>query len=119
MKGETRILGKGAITMKILASLIVGAALLILPNLTLADDYYYYDPYDNYYYDYNPYYNHGVYSTGYYFDPYEAYAGAHEYGAGRHVPTGSVASPYRHGVHHGYHWNSEEGWHSGSHYGHE
>ena len=60
-----------------------------------------------------------IYSTGDYYNRRAAYDGAHEEGAGQHVPTGSVARPYQHGVHHGYHYSQEEGWHSGSHYGHE
>ena len=84
------------------------------------DSYYYgYGPSGYYAYDYHPYYNHGVYSTGYYYDPRAAYYGHYEEGAGVHVPTGSYASPYDHGVHHGYHYSEEEGWHSGLHYGHE
>ncbi|MBI1870970.1 MAG: hypothetical protein HYS07_07245 [Chlamydiae bacterium] len=94
---------------------------LAFPPQLLAyhDDYYYdpyYDPYDYYYY---PHHHHGVYSTGSYFNPYAAYSGAHEYGGGEHVPTGSVASPYVHGLHHGYHYSPEQGWHLGTHEGHE
>ena len=85
------------------------------------DDHYYYHHYRHggpYGY-YEPYYNHGVYSTGYYYDPRAAYHGSYEEGAGEHVPTGSYADPNYHGVHHGYHYSEEEGYHSGSHYGHE
>lgn len=99
------------------------AALCWVASAGLAYDYYdidysYYD--DDYdYYDYYPYHNRGVYSSGYYHNPHEAWHGEHEYGAGEHVPTGSVSSPYHHGVHHGYHYSPEEGWHRGTHYGHE
>ncbi len=122
-----------------IAALITGLSLLFISGSILADheevEYVNYGPYeyhqnpyyhhnsyyryDSYYYDRNPYYNHGVYSTGSYFDPHAAYHGAQEEGVGEHVPTGSVANPYDHGVHHGYHWSDEEGWHNGTHYGHE
>lgn len=76
-------------------------------------------------------YNNGYYSSGDYGQSYQFrfcpdcnryHSRNHPHfreGAGKHVPTGSVASPYQHGVHHGTHYSQEEGWHSGSHYGHE
>lgn len=73
---------------------------------------------DRYHYRNHPH-SRQVYSTGNYYSPRAAYYGEHEQGAGEHVPTGSVASPYQHGEHHGYHNSQEQGWHSGSHYGHE
>lgn len=73
---------------------------------------------NHYHYGHHRHFQH-VYSTGDYYNPRAANYAAHENGAGEHVPTGSIASPYQHGVHHGYHYSPEEGWHSGSHYGHE
>lgn len=103
--------------MKMIA-LILGLGLLCVPSIQAHDECYY-DPYAGDYYDYSPYNNYGVYSTGYYFSPNQAYQGSYEEGYGVHVPTGTVSSPYYRGVHHGYHWSEREGWHRGTHYGSE
>lgn len=73
---------------------------------------YSYYPAPSYYY-YNPY--TPAYRT-YGYNPVADYYGHHETGYGRHAE--GIASPYNHGTHHGYHYNPENGWHGGTHYGH-
>ena len=49
----------------------------------------------------------------YYYSPYADYYGSYEQGYGPHTYGYSYGD---YGPHHGYHYNPEHGWHSGSHW---
>lgn len=93
--------------MKTLICMLTILVLLFIYSGLRAEDWYFYysTPHSSYY----PYYTYG-------YNPYYDWIGSYEYGAGVH--TRGYSSPYRHGTHHGYHYNPESGWHGGSHYGH-